>query len=310
MPDNEINEPGHPMAPAGMGHNNPPLARSIAAETEDFAHVVTRFLEEEYRQYPDQLNALLEAAAQIPETIDDQESKEAAATIIKQFRDLNAKFDSFQKKEKQPYLRGGQAVDQFFFGMMDKIMRRARTNRFGTADILLQRITDFDNRKLAEEQARRQREADERARIAREAQQRADRERREAEERQRAAERARTEATRTARAAEAETARQAAQQAAVEEVVTSAQAQEAHIATLARPADLMRQRGNDGTLTTVTVEKYAAVTNKDALDKDKLWPFINIREIEKALAAWAKTTDYNVQMDGAEIGRRNRSVVR
>lgn len=314
MPD--ITDPGHPMTVspenprAVIGGNNPPLARSIAAETGDFAQVVTGFLEEEYRQYPEQLNALMEAAEALPQTITSQEDKEATATVVKQFRDLNAKFEAFQKKEKQPYLRGGQAVDQFFFGMMDKIARRARGNRAGAADTLLGRITDYDNRKLAEERERRQREADERARIAREAQQKADQERREAEERRQAAERARTAANRAARASEAQEAEQRASAAHVEATVTSAQAEESHIATLAKPADLMRNRGNDGTLTTVQQEKYAEVDDRTALDKEKLWPFLTFDAVEKALKAWAKNTDYNVQMDGARIGRRNKSVVR
>lgn len=293
-----------------IGGNNPPLARSIAAETGDFAQVVTGFLEEEYRQYPVQLESLLDGARNLPETITSPEDKEATATVVKQFRDLRAKFEAFQKREKQPYLRGGQAVDQFFFGMIDKIARRSRENRAGASDTLLARITDYDNRLIAEENERRRLAAAETARIAREAQEKADRERREAEEARLKAERARSEERRSVLAAEATQAEQTAAASHVEAAITTAKAEERHIATLVKPADLARNRGNDGTLTTVAQEKYAVMTDRSLLNKDLLWPFIPAAEIEKALRAWAKTVDFNQQMPGAEIGRRNKSVVR
>lgn len=293
-----------------IGGNFPPLARSIAAETGDFAQVVTAFLEEEYRQYPEQLNQLLDGARNLPETITSIEDKDATATVVKQLRDLRAKFDAFQKKEKQPYWRGGQAVDQFFFGMMDKIARRSRENRAGAADVLLARMTDYNNRVIAAEQERRRREAAEAARVAREAQEKADQERVEAEDARLRAERARNEERRAERAEEARAAETQASASHVEATVTTARAEEAHIATFVKPAEIVRSRGNDGTLSTVQQEKYAVMVDRAQLDKDKLWPFIPAAEIEKALRAWAKTTDYSVQMPGAEIGRRNKSVVR
>lgn len=288
----------------------PSLARMIAEEAGDFAQVVTAFLEDEYRQYPIQLEALLDGARNLPESISTPEDKEATATVVKQCRDLRAKFEAFHGKEKQAYLRGGQAADQFFFGMIDKLARRAKGNRAGAADVLLARITDYDNRKLAEEKERRRLEAEETARIARAAQEKADRERREAEEARQREERARSEATRAQRATEAREAEQAASTSHVEAAVTTAKAQEAHIETLATPAALMRNRGLDGTLTTMAQEKYAEVVDRRLLDKDELWGFIGIAEIEKALKAWARNNDYNVPMAGASIGRRNKSVVR
>lgn len=305
MPD--TNEDLNPRAI--MGGNFPPLARSIAAETGDFAQVVTAFLEEEYRQYPEQMNGLIEAAAALPEEITDQETKEAAATLVKRTRDLAAKFDAFHKKEGQPYFRGKQAVDQFFFGMIDKLTRRTKTNRPGSADVLLQRITDYDNRVLAAEQERRRLAAAEAARIARAEQERAATAAREAEEARRAAERARAPAmieTRQVAAAVAET---AASEAHVEAVVTTARAEEAHIATLAKPADIIRNRGLDGTLATMGVEKYATIVDRRLLDLNELAPFIPLKALEQALTGWAKTTDYGTPMTGADIGRRNKSRV-
>lgn len=292
-----------------IGANNPPLARSIAAETGDFAQVVTQFLEEEYRQYPVQLAELLDEARALPKEIEDKATKDKAASVIKRMRDLNKKFDAFHEKEGQPYFRGKQAVDQFFFGMMDKLQKRSKNNNPGASDVLLNRITDYDNRVLAAEQAKRQREADEAARVARAAQLKAEEEAAAAEAARLAADRARKPETvgqKTAVAQEAETKADAAH---VEATVTTARAEEAHIATLAKPADIMRSRGDDGTLSTMGTDKYATIVDRDKLDKAKLWPFIPLAALQQALNGFAKTTDYNTQMDGAEIGRRNKSKV-
>lgn len=295
---------------ATIGGNYPPLGRMIAAETADFASVVTAFLEDEYQQYPEQMNALLDAAANLPDPITCQDDKEATATVVKQLRDLNAKFEAFQKKEKQPYLRGGQAVDQFFFGMMDKLARRTRTNRPGAADTLLARMTDYDDRLIAAERERLRVEAEAARRVAEEARRVADEQRRQEEDARRAAERARSEERRQEHLARADQASAAAATAAAEAQIATGNAEAARVETLVPAASIVRTRGNDGTLATVKVVKYAVVEDRTLLDKDALWPFLTQEAIERALAAWARTTDYSTPMPGASIGRRNQSTVR
>lgn len=307
MPD-ESTLPENPRAV--IGANNPPLARSIAAETGDFAAVVTAFLQDEYAQYPGQLEALLTEAAELPATINSTEDKEATASVVKRLRDLNNKFDSFQKKEKQPYLRGGQAVDQFFFGMMDKLVRRAKGNQAGAGDALLSRITAYDDRLIAEERERRRLAEAEAARVAAAAARKLAEEQAEAERLRLAAERARTDETRQAKAALAAEAEQKASAAAVEATLAAETAEVARVDTYVKPADIVRHRGSEGTLSTGGTEKYAEITDRDALDMNKLRPFIDFASLEKALRAWARTTDFNVPMAGAAIGKRNKSRVR
>lgn len=307
-----------------IGANNPPLGRSISAEEGDFALVATAFLEEEYAKQGPIVAALLEEARAIPKVIEDEGTKSKVTSIIKRMRDQAKLLVAAHGKEKQPYLRGGQAADQFFFGLVDKLARRTKTNNPGAADVLNNRLTDYDNRVLEAERLRRQREADEAAARAREAQEKAAREaaaevRRllEAEEAAAAAERARNPERKEEKAAIAETAQAAvAEQAAktdtakVEAAATFAQAQEAHIATLAKPADIMRTRGEDGTLSTMGTEKYADILDRTLLDKEKLWPYIKPEALASALTQWARLTDYNQSMPGAAVGRRNKSVVR
>lgn len=315
MPDpNELLPATHipadnPRAIAG-GNQPPSIAHLIADEHGDFALIVTAYLEEKYRQYATQLQELQAGVANLPDIVTCSEDKEAWALTIKKARELDKKLNAFHESEKNPYWRGGTAADQYFFGMSDTLAKRSKNNRPGIVDVGLSKITDYDRRVLAEEEERRKAAARETARVAAEAAAREAAARAAAAAAELAASRARTEASRVARAEEARIANEAAAAAAVEASVTVQTAQEAHIETLARPADIMRQRHTDGLMTGMGQTKYAEVTDRSLLNKDLLWPFINIADIEKALRAWAKTTDYNVQMPGAEIGRGARSTVR
>jgi hypothetical protein len=292
-----------------IGGNEPPLAKTIS-EQENFAQTVTDFLADEFKGAIDHADELLAEARELPKEIDGDQTKGKYTGLIKRIRDHAKKLDAYHEKEGTPYLRGKQAVDQFFFGPIDKLSRRAKANKPGAADILNDRLTAYDTRILAERQAELRRQADEAERIAREAQQRADREAREAEEKRQAAERARKPAHVESKSNAAAEAEAAAAQASAEAQASADQAERAHIASLAKAADLMRQRGDDGTLSTMATEPYALVTDDKLLDKEKLWPFIPLAAKEQALRAFAKNTGYTVKMEGASIGKKPKSQVR
>lgn len=301
----------------GIGDNKPPIAALISAEEGDFAQVTTAFLAEEYAKQRtitqsllDEATALMRGADGKLKKIDDDDTKAKVVSLIKRMRDHAKALTAFHSKEKQAYLRGGQGVDQFFFGDIDKLSRRDKKNKPGAADICNDELTDYDNRVLAAERARLQRIADENARLAREAEERRVAAEREAEEARLAAERARNpekieQKTQAAIEAEAR-----ADAAAVEVAVAAPKAEEARIDTLRKSTDIMRNRGTDGTLSTVGTEKYAEISDRTLLSKEMLWPYLKQDALESALTQWAKMTDYNAQMPGALIGRRNKSLVR
>jgi hypothetical protein len=293
-----------------IGGNIPPLGQSISAEDGDFALITTGYLEDAYDAQPRIVASLLEEARDIPREIVDDATKDRVTSLIKRIRDSVKAMEAFHDKEKAPYLRGGQAVDQFFFGLIDSLARRARNGRPGAADVLNARLTDYDTRLLEAERARRREEEERQARIAREAQEKAAREAREAEEARLAAERARKPEIVTEKTAAADQAASRANEAEVEATIAAGKAQEAHIDTLAKPADIMRRRGEDGTLSTMATEAYAIVEDYDLLDIAKLRPFLSHDALDKALRAWAKVTNYSQQMPGASIGRKPKSVVR
>lgn len=296
---------------AVFGGNNPPISEILAmfAVDENFSQTIADYLAEKYAPFFNDAAALLEEARALPAKIEDKETRAKFPPLIKRFRDLKAKFDTFHETEKAPFFRGGQACDQKFFGIIDKLARRTKANNPGASDILLARLTDYDNRVLAEEQERRRLEAQEALRKAQAAEAERLRLEQEAAERAAEAERARKPETKEAKQEVAQTAAQEAMGGRVDATVALQQAEAAHINTLAKPADIMRDRGEDGTMSTMAQETYAEVDDYEKLDGAVLWPFVGAKEKEKALRAWAKTTDFRKPMTGAKVGRRNRTRV-
>jgi hypothetical protein len=292
-----------------MSDTNPrAVIGSNTPDAVDYAKEVSERLQGEYASLAVTVNGLVDSAEAITEVT--AETKPVVVDLIKNIRDAKTRIEGLHGLEKQPYLRQGQGVDQFFFGLWDRLIRRDKKNRPGAADRLGAMLTEYDVRVLAEENERRRKHAEEAARIeaARlKAQQEAERL---AEEARLKAERARTEATTAAKRKEAEEAERLAAEARVNATVATAKAEETHVATLSRPADIMRTRTDTGTLSTMQQETYAEIENPGLLDMAKLWGFVPFEAKQKALNAWARSTDWREPMAGAKVGRRPKSTVR
>lgn len=292
--------------------NKPDNPRAVAGDNQapDHARQVTEMMARDYAELARSVDTLLAEASDVPERFESDDQMGVAAKLIKRLRDTTARIEAFQKKEKEPFLRGGQAVDAFFFSLWEKCARRVRTAKPGAADILQGRVDEYQQRKLAEEQARRQREAEQREREAREAREREQKAAREAEEARLSAERARKPQHIEAKTEAADQREAEATAAKVDAMIARDAAETAQVATLAKSADLVRTRVDEGPMVTMAREAYAEVVDADALNRDKLWPFIGMAEKEKALRAWARTTGHKEQMAGAKIGFRDKTVVR
>lgn len=293
----------------GIGHNEPPLAAQISAQ-EEIQNAVTAWLDGQFGETQAIVSELLETARALPTSIDDEATMAEFAKLIRRFRDEAKRIEAFHAKEKAPYLRGGQAVDVFFFSLWEKCIRRSKTAKPGAADILQARLDDYTQRKLAAERERLRREAEEAERVAREAREKAERETREAEEARLAAERARKPETIEQKGAVAAVAEATAALSRADADIAHMDAIEAQVAATARPADIVRTRVEQGPTVTMASEPYAVIEDEAKLDRNALWPFISFDAKEKALRAWAKTTNHNQQMSGAKIGRRQKTVVR
>jgi hypothetical protein len=286
-------------------------------ESPDYAKQVADRLASEYVGLTDTLADLLDKARAMPKAVDSDESAVTFGALIKNLRDLDSRSEAVRVLEKEPYLRGGNAVDAFFNAMRDKIGRRNKNDRkaaAGAIDILQARIDAYQDEKLARERAAR--EAAERAaqEAARKAAEEAARIAQEAAEKAAAAERARKAENIAARAAEAAALEEKASIARTQAEQALERAEDARISALAKPADLARVRGTTaagaGVTLTVKQEPFVVLVDRYQLDMRKLMPFFTDAEIEKALRAWAKTTGHREKMEGAEIGFRNAGVTR
>jgi hypothetical protein len=278
-------------------------------QTIDYAREESERLQRDYAELARTAQSLFDEAAEVPDVIE-VEHKSAVVELIKRIRDVTKRVTGIHELEKLPHLRRGQGVDNFFFGLHDSLMRRDKKNRPGIGDTLNQRLTELDVRLLAEENERRRLAAEEAARIARAKAEAEAKAAREADEKRLAAERARLAETRAAKQEAAAEAERAASAAIVEAKVAEAAAEEAHVATLSRPADIMRQRTAAGTLSTMQQETFAEIEDPALLDAIRLWTFVTFEAKQKALNGWARSTDWREQMPGARVGRRPKSQVR
>jgi hypothetical protein len=292
-----------------MSDNARAVIGSNTPDAIDYAKEESERLQRDYAELARTAETLEAEAADVT-GITNPEEKGVVVNLIKRIRDVSKRADGLRELEKQPHYRRGQGVDQFFFGLIDRLTKRDRKNRDGIGDSLGKMLTEYDTRILAEEQERRRLEAEAAERVA--AAKRAEEARlaAAAEEARLAAERARKPETAAVKEQAAQQAEQAAGAATVEAKVAEAAAEQAHVDTLSRPADIMRTRTSAGTLSTMQQETYAEIEKAELLDKEKLWMFVPFDAKQKALNAWARSTDWREPMTGARIGRRPKSTVR
>ena len=294
-----------------------PRAVPGSNEAPDYAQQVTDRIAEEYREIDTTLTRLLDEARGMPAVVENDDQALLLGALIKRMRDVDSRIESIRTLEGEPYLRGKNAVDSFFFAWRDKIGRRNKNDRSakpGATDVLQARINDYQNRKIAEENARLEAARRETDRLAQVARDKAAQEARDAEEARLKAERARKAETKVATNAAAEALERASDLAAQEAERTANLAEEARLAALAKPADIARVRGNDatgaGVTLTVAKENYVILTDRTKVDLEALRPYFTDMEIEKALRGWAKATSFRTTMPGAEVGSRHKGVTR
>ena len=281
-------------------------------QTIDFAKVEVKRLKNEYGYVQESALRLIEQAKAIT-VIADNDDKSKVIGLIKLLRDEAKRSIGLHEIEKAPHFRRGQGVDQFFFGIVDKLWKRDKKGNDGEGDRLNKLLTAYDVRQLAIEEEKRKAAALEAARIAQAAEAERLRKEQEAEAARLAAERARKPDTTAAKAAIAAAAEEAAMAARVEQTATAAAAEEAYMATLAAPADIMRTRAADGSLATMAKEKFVEITDRNTLDLNKLRPYLPAEALVTAIRKYAESVsfsnDESVQIAGAKFGTRPRSRV-
>lgn len=275
----------------------------------DYAAEETARLEREFDQIQKQVDSILARADAFPEKVADVETSAACTALLNDLKSVDDDVEALRVSEGLPYLRRKTAVDNFFNTLRDKIKRRDKKGNDGAWDRLYRRLDDYNQERLAAE--RREREAAERAerqRVA-EARRAAEEAQRKAEEAAAAAERARKPENIQQHQKVAEENQRKADEARDAMVAAQQNASIAAAAVAAKPADTVRER-HAGGMNTMATEGYAVIIDEMKLDPVALWAFVPSDAKLKALTAYAKTTNYQKQMPGAEIGRRPVTKVR
>ncbi len=288
-----------------MSPTDNPRATIGSNQAPDYAREVADRLAGEYQHLDRETTGLLAEARDLPRDVND-DTLPNYISVIKRLRDLKTRIDTTHDAEKQPYLRGGQGCDGFFFTLIDKIKKRTtiRGAKPGAIDILQDRVDEYAETKRIEEETRRRRAAEDAERIRLVAEYARRTAEKEAEERRLAAERARLPHTIEAKAEIATQAEDAADQARIGEFVAINQAEIAAIQAEAKPADMVRTRTEEGTLT-MAKKDSAAVTDYAKVDLERLRPYLNHNAIDVAVNAWARTTSYREDMPGVAITRKH-----
>jgi hypothetical protein len=286
------------------------LIHDPSTNVPDYAAEETGRLAREYAGLEKDVSALLVEARALPERVDDEATANDFTAAISRFKDLNDKIEGLRAMEKLPHLRKGDAVQGFFKRLAGRLLREKKTDPAGGGDVLAARLHDYNERRLAEEQRKR----DEAARAAKAEEERLAALRRKAEAEQREAEeraaRARKEANKEAAEKAAREAEAAARVLRDQEEMARSQSAETSAAASAKPADLVRERHSGGSMNTMKRVGFAEITDEMQLDIVALWPFVKSDAKLAALQAWAKVTQHRQQMKGAVVGFRNETVVR
>lgn len=230
-----------------MGGNNPPLADQLNISE---------------REIIDAAEAIAKRANDAPKTIDDKNAEAATALIGSIVVDAQALFARLEKRRavvKDPYLRGGQAVDLFFGGAKDRMTL--------IAGLLPRRIKTYRDAKRAEEQ-----------RLAAEE---AERQRKEEAERLRAAAAAEAKGRQATAVLEQERAKTAATAAAAAQT----RVEQAQAPMSVQPAKTAVSE--DLTMTT-TAEWTYEVKRLDLVDLAVLRPFFKPDHLQAAIKAAVK----------------------
>lgn len=282
-----------------IGGNNPPIVdiEALAAE---------------FKPLVDEVEALREAANELPATIASNDDLAATGKIVIELRELLKRVDTAKDKTKAPILAAGKVVEGFFAPRLEKLQQiKAALEARATA--WQNKLREIERQKAAAE-AQRIREAEAEARRKRDEEERLVRE----------------EAARKAAVAEAEAARGRANSAAKKDAEAKA-AQEraekiaAETAAMRRQAEadevFARQAGErdaaasakvrtETSLTSSTAKWVGAIEDWDRIDFNELKPHFSRDVVEKAIRSYVRLHKNTRPLKGVAIKEEEKATFR
>lgn len=240
-----------------IGGNNPPIEDMLTGTQADLLARIAPIADRATKAADD-----MRPAKGKPPVITSDEQLGNVAAVAVDAKSLFGDLEAARKKEKQPYWDAGQAVDAFFKEHKDRMSR--------ITDVFETLASDYQRAKIARERA----EAAERERKA-----------------EAAAQKLRDEAEAAARPATA--ARKIDQAEQLERVADQAASDGA-----ASNATLGKVTSSTGASASARTVWKATITDYDQIDMKKLAPYLARAEVEKALRAFVKIHKGSAKMDG------------
>jgi hypothetical protein len=275
---------------AGIGHNQPPpwfRINLLDGKAELDLDAEKEHLRDVFEPYRERLEEIRAGVSRAPAVIDNEADSKRVIDFITVINGFCKLVDTDRKARREPFARAAGVIQtQLQEDIIDVLARDAAT--------LNARLTDWQRRKAAEERRQREEEARRRA-------QEADRARQAAlEEERRLAEAATPTEADLTRAIEAD---QTAQVAEADAITAKQQAS-------VKPAELSRERaGYGGTASLHTTWVFAEdEVDWNAVDKEKLWPYISADSKKQAVRAFIRAG--NRELDGVRIFQQTKSRVR
>lgn len=279
-------------------------------QSTDFAQDEMNRLEMDYHQAIADVTALLDAAREMPKDVISDEDVGKISDLAVKIKDCRVRLNGYREVEKQPHLRRGEGVDQFFFTQISKLAKRNKGDINGALDVLTARVNAYQTKKAEDERRIRLEDEERQRKLAVEAERvrvENERKQREAEE---AAERARKPEKKAELQQQAQEHRVNAEVAKVTADAAQSNLSDAKVASQAKPADIVRSRSDGGTLATMRQVPFVEIVDASKLDREKLWPFIKEEHLLLALKAWGRVTGHKQKMEGAVVEMRNDTVFR
>lgn len=248
------------------------------------------------------VDALCMRAHNLPTLCASDEDQALLAPVIVELRDFFNTLESERKREKEPHFRRSQAVDGYFDKLKQRVADTGRT--------LVAAVDAWNQKKLAAERARREEERRRAEELERQARAKLEAEQKAKAEAEAAAARARKQDSAENHLQRAAEHAAAIPQASHEARQASQAADDARVETMAKPADMVRTRTDEGRVITMKQVPYVQVVDRDKLNKAALWDFIDDKHIEMAAKKWAARGAYRIPMDGLIIEMRDVTEVR
>ena len=250
---------------AGPGHNNPPSDIEILQEN----------LRTKYDGEIEQARWLCSDANAQPREITDEETASKFTDAVMAILSCDKALNSHRESEKEPFNKGGRAVDGFFNPWLERLTQAK--SQLNASLTVWQRV------KAEEERQRR---------LAQEAELRA------------AAERKAQEAAAIEAAGVKDTAGQHLEQA----VALEQQAGKSALAAIARPSDLTKSRGATGSVASLRATWMGELTSRAELDLETLRAHLPEDALVKAIGSFVRAGGRTLR--GAHIFEKTETVVR